>query len=542
MLAQQIETQLPRALPVPEAPFPGQGIIKIPFQVTNPAAGVLWFRFRTQPFLFKVEPSVVSLKPGQTERVTVELDAGRITRDNHKSLAVIAAWSLLENEPGSEKVTTRNGEYRIDILCPPPRRLFACPDPKCANPILEGDRLCRHCGALLQYCPTCQTPALRTAAVCNALAQHPLPRRPDWAMPGGNPGRAGSVPEVLKPEGSLAWRYAPPSPKASATIEWSAPVVGYNMVFLAGAVAGTWSRLIALDLETGAELWQLPLPENDAVYPYRAGPVAANGFVYVATFNGYILGIDAARGKRRWAARVPHQVYGGCLAAGNALFVGTVHPDGESGALLALWPDDGETVWTARLEGRLDTPLAGGKGRIFACTDDGHVAAVQAKDGEALWRQPSEGQFEGGPIFDGELLYCANAKGELIALDAATGEPRWKETLPAAAEASPALHSGRLYCGCADGTLQSYTTDGKRIGSAAVGAQMRAAPVPTMNGAVFGAEDGTLHLSDALRFVSPLYQTEPGTRISAPVAVSGTRVIMAATNGTVYAVDVAAED
>ena len=78
------------------------------------------------------------------------------------------------------------------------------------------------------------------------------------------------------------------------------------------------------------------------------------------------------------------------------------------------------------------------------------------------------------------------------------------------------------------------------MGSIAVGAQIRAAPLPVKNGVLFGAEDGTLYFSDAIRQVVPLYQTEPGTRISCPIAASGRRVVMAATNGAVYAIDVAA--
>ena len=108
-------------------------------------------------------------------------------------------------------------------------------------------------------------------------------------------------------------------------------------------------------------------------------------------------------------------------------------------------------------------------------------------------------------------------------------------------EASPAAHDTRLYCGCADGSLSCFSTAGKKIGGVLVGAQMRAAPVPTGNGALFGAEDGSLYFSDAIREVLPLYQTEPGTRVSCPLAVSGRRVVMSATNGTVYAVDVTLE-
>lgn len=544
MLSQQIETLLPKSLAVPEAPAPMQPPVRLSFMVSNPTDGVLWYRMRSRPLFVKVSPATLSLQPGGVEEIKVEFDPGQVTRENYRSLEVTAAWSVIEKAGPEGTAHTRNGEHRIPLACPPPRRIFACPDPKCAQVVLSGESRCRHCGALLQYCPQCESPALRTASVCNALARHPLPRSPDWPVAGGNPARTGAVARVFKQQASLAWRYAPPSPKAGATIEWSAPVIAYGMVFVAGAVPGEWSRLIALDLGTGGELWQAPLPENDAVYPYRAGPAAAGGSVYVATLNGWVLAVDAARGKARWTARVPppNRLFAGCLAAGNALFLGTAFPEEPEGRLVALWPEDAARVWSAKLAGRLDTPLAAGQGRLYGCSDDGMITAVRAADGEVVWQQPSGGQFDGGPVLEGEILLCANAKGELLAFDAATGAPKWREELPAAAEAPPAASGGRVYCGCADGSLYCVSMEGKRIGSAAVGAQMRAAPLPVANGALVGTEDGQLYFSDAIRQAVSLYQTEPGTRISAPLAASGRRVVMSATNGTVYAVDVEAEE
>jgi outer membrane protein assembly factor BamB len=544
LLSQQIEAALPRSLPVTEAPAPMQPPVRLSFSVSNPTAGVLWYRFRGRPLFVKVSPASLSLQPGGREEVKVEFDPGQVTRENYRSLEVTAAWSVIEKAGADGTAHTRNGEHRIPLESPPPRRIFACPDPKCAQVVLSGETRCRHCGALLQYCPECEAPALRTASVCNALARHPLPRSPDWPLVGGNAARVGAVARVFRPQASLAWKYAPPSPKTGTAIEWAAPVIAYNMVFVAGAVPGEWSRLIALELATGAELWQAPLPENDPVYPYRAGPSVANGSVYVATLNGYVLAVDAARGRARWTAHLPppHRLFAGCLAAGNALFLGTALPEDPEGRLIALWPEDAARVWSMKLAGRLDTPLAAGQGKVYGCCDDGRVTAVRAADGQVIWEQASGGQFDGGPVLDGETLFCANAKGELMAFAAATGTPRWREELPAAVEAAPAVHGGRIYCGCADGSLYCYSLEGKRIGSAAIGAQVRAAPLPVANGALVGAEDGQLYFSDAIRQAVPLYQTEPGTRLSAPLAASGRRVVMSATNGTVYAVDVEAEE
>lgn len=541
MLAQLLAEHLPQTLRVPYAPVPGQAHVKLEFRAFNPTEGTLWFRFRTRPFLFTLTPNPLSLAPQMGETVVVDIDAGKIHKDNYKTLEIIAAWSVLETDAETGKASTRNGEQIIKIEMPEPRRPMACPDPECAQLILTGDTVCKYCQALLRYCPECNAPAVRTASVCTSLAKHTLPRQPDWPVAGGNAARIGASPLVVEPSASLAWRYAPASPKADTAIEWTSPAIAYDMVFIAGAVAGHWSRLVALDLLTGAEIWQLALPENDPVYPYRGGPSVSSGLVFVATLTGYLLAVDAARGKRRWAARVPHQVYGGCLAAGNALFVGTVHPNDEGGHLLALWPEDGEIVWKLGVEGHLDTNLAAHKGHIYACGDDGHLYAVNAAKGEVVWRQPTDGPFDGGPLVAESTVFCATSAGDLFAFASEDGQLQWRVPMGAAAEAPPAVHAGKVYCGTADGTMHCFSSEGKRIGSASVGSQMRSAPVPTANGVIFGAEDGGLHFTDAIRQVKPLYQLDPGTRLSCPLAISGRRVVTAATDGVVYAVDVEVE-
>jgi len=294
MLAEHIRGMLPAKLSTDEAPTPGQqSPLKLSFEVANPLGGVLWLQFSSRPFLFRTEPGQVSLKPGKSAKIEIEIDPGKVTRENYKGLELITAWSMLETQADTGKASTRNGELRIPINVPAPRRPFACPDPKCAQVILSGDRTCRHCGAWLQFCPVCETPALKTAMVCNSLERHPLPRSPDWTMQGGAATRSGVLQRIVRPQATLAWKYAPASPKPPAPVEWSSPAIAYDVVFLAGSVAGVWSNLVALGLATGAELWSLALPENDAVYPYRGGPAVANGIVYVATFSGYVVAVDS---------------------------------------------------------------------------------------------------------------------------------------------------------------------------------------------------------------------------------------------------------
>src|SRR5207249_196936 len=130
---------LPRTLRVPEPSAPAVGPLKAAFRVSNPTQSVLWLRFTTRPFFFKIHPSTVSLRPLQGETITAEIEPAQVTRDNQRSIEIVAAWSLLEKDLATSKSSTRNGEHPIQVQVAPPRRTFACPDPECARPILAGD-------------------------------------------------------------------------------------------------------------------------------------------------------------------------------------------------------------------------------------------------------------------------------------------------------------------------------------------------------------------------------------------------------------------
>jgi outer membrane protein assembly factor BamB len=528
----QVEAQLPRSLAMAEAPAPGQGAVELFFEVANPTGALVSLRFRGRPHFVKVQPASLSLRPGASEKVTVEIQAGAITRENYQSLAVTAGWSLLA-ETAEGDASTRHGERSIPVEVPLPRRLFACPTASCTGMLLSGETRCARCGVLLQACPTCETPSPRGAPACSGPEHHPLPQPAGWPVVGGNPARSGALLEAVRPPAALAWRYDPSGAGDSGAVEWSAPVIAYGMVFVASSRPAEGAELVALDLETGVALWQLPLPENDPVAPGWGAPCAANGNVYAATGSGYLAAVDAARGKQRWAARLPHPVHAGCLTAGNALFVGTAPEGGSSGHLVALWPENGERVWSALLGGPVETPFAARQGYLYVDCGDEQLTAIRAATGEVAWQQPLGSPAVGWPVADEGGVFCATAKGELAAFDGGTGEVRWRAALPGAAAAPPAVQSGQVCCVCADGSLHRFDPDGQAAGSVSTGVATPAALLLTADGALLQAAEGGLYFTDGASEAVALYGPEPGGRVGGPPAAAGGRVVVASQGAVV---------
>lgn len=414
----------------------------------------------------------------------------------------------------------------------PPGRLFLCPDPGCEGIIHAGDPACKRCSLPLRYCPECESPASRTAAACSGPERHPLPREEGWPVAGGSPSRSGALRHDLVPRGTLTWRHAPAS---SPPVEWSSPVIAYGMVYVAGVRPGKDPRLAALDLRAGALLWEKSLASEGA--PGPGGLCVGDGRIYLSTRNGSLLALDAARGTERWAARLPHPTPAGCLAAGTGLFVGTARADARGGHLVALWAEDGEKVWSLELDAGVEASPAACDGRLYVCAADQRLYAVTARTGEIEWQRETGGPCAGGPVAAEGLVLVATAGGELLALDAGTGEARWREALPGPAKASPSVHRGRIYCAAADGSLSLFSVTGERLASAAAGKKIPFSPMAASNGALLGAEDGSLLFWDGAGAAVPVFQPEAGRRLGGSLAAAGRRVVLAA-GGTVYAIDV----
>jgi outer membrane protein assembly factor BamB len=202
--------------------------------------------------------------------------------------------------------------------------------------------------------------------------------------------------------------------------------------------------------------------------------------------------------------------------------------EGNAGHLVALWPEDGERVWSAALGGAVAAPFAAHQGYLYAAAADEQLYAVQAATGQVAWQQPLAGSAAGWPVAHEGLVVCATAKGELAAFDAGTGESRWQAGLPAPAAAPPAVRNGQVACACADGSLHCFSLDGQPAANLATGVPQPVALLPAPNGFLLQAADGGLHFTDGATPSVALYQPDPGSSAGGPPAVAGRRVVIAA--------------
>ena len=213
-------------------------------------------------------------------------------------------------------------------------------------------------------------------------------------------------------------------------------------------------------------------------------PPAANGTaIFLPLSNGELIALSAEEGQLRWRADI-----GGSLSAAPAADERAVYLASETsgatasasfspstGALRALSPATGVTLWMRTLPSPMRGGLALSHSTLFGGASDGRLYAISLESGEIRWTAQHETAFNSGPVLSGGRLYVVSADGVLQAIEQESGRTAWRYRTRRALNARPALAEGSLFFGSADGYVYALNeVDGRlrwkrKIGTAAQG-------------------------------------------------------------------------
>jgi len=233
----------------------------------------------------------------------------------------------------------------------------------------------------------------------------------------------------------------------------SSPVVYGGNVIVTKDHRGE-SSLVALRCTDGEEVWRCPRgPGGKAAYSvpcvYRS-PEGDESLIFHSTDNG-ISGIDPVTGDVKWSASdvfVKRCVNSPVVAAG--LVFGTAGQGGNGDAVVAVRPGtpgaDPEVAYEVRKAAPyVVTPVAY-EDMLFVWHDSGIVTCLDAGSGDVYWRERVGGSYSGSPIRVGKHIYCTAEDGTVMVLDAAKKfRLVAKNELGERSFATPAVSDGRMY-------------------------------------------------------------------------------------------------
>jgi outer membrane protein assembly factor BamB len=120
--------------------------------------------------------------------------------------------------------------------------------------------------------------------------------------------------------------------------------------------------LIALDRNTGRELWRIVVPGNSGGAFVRGAPVVSDNLVIFETNGGYEYAFDRFTRELAWEFKPNTQ---NATLAQTELFDGTVYHDGGDGNIYALRATDGGVVWRSPFGGMTNRDLLVTNRRVY---------------------------------------------------------------------------------------------------------------------------------------------------------------------------------
>lgn len=277
---------------------------------------------------------------------------------------------------------------------------------------------------------------------------------PDRSSPRGNP-QGETLAAIDASDGRIQWNIDLDHIRSLPQISEYNVIVGQNQ-----------GGLIAVDRETGNEVWRVP-PEDSSIgsaahihqdlaiqvtYKTKDGPEASNASLIAA--------YHAATGERKWATTLEGILSSVITARSGVVFAG-MELSGVSGRVYALSADNGSILWQTDVDARLtDRPLLN-DGSLYFKTE-GHglgsygprsVISLDAKDGKVQFDfRPGRGRIDSFLLFeDGLYVADSNWGGEdktgarIYSVDPLSGETIWIHTMSGSIPGRLSAADGTLY-------------------------------------------------------------------------------------------------
>src|SRR6266581_4337230 len=184
---------------------------------------------------------------------------------------------------------------------------------------------------------------------------------------------------------------------------------GANSLFCLDALTGEEYWLFhsedALSIRTGRKVWEVNVHER-----MTGGPMldAALGLVYIVTWSGRVLAIDAHSGSIRWDFHIPG---GSESSPALSLRPGILYLGSFAGYLYALDAATGRLTWRVKIGSAISTsPVvvqAAAQDWVIAASQEGNCLILEARNGKQLytWRL---GELRAAPIVAHDVLYQAS--------------------------------------------------------------------------------------------------------------------------------------
>jgi len=335
----------------------------------------------------------------------------------------------------------------------------------------------------------------------------------------------------------------PLTPKIAGVQAWNQRIEGVQFPLAVAVtkglftVAGNDGTVLALDAETGREVWR-----GSAGAKLSAGVGSDGRFAAVATREGELVVFD--QGVVKWRKPLGVRVTTAPLVAGERVFV-----VGVDRAVQAFDAIDGRKLWVMRRPG---DPLTLAQSGVLSAFKDTlivgqgpRLAGVDPLRGEVRWeatigspRGANEierlADLVGPAVRVGDTICARSFQAAVGCVDAQKGTTTWSKNL--GGTDAVAADSEFVFAGDASDRITAWKINGDAAWTYdKLLYRGLSAPLSTGKTVVFGDGDGMLHFFSRDSGDALLRLTTDGSAIVAQPVVSGTVMLVVTRNGGLFA-------
>jgi outer membrane protein assembly factor BamB len=267
-------------------------------------------------------------------------------------------------------------------------------------------------------------------------------------------------------------------------------------------------------------------------------PSYCDGILYVNTFRGATLALNARNGRTIWLRKGAHKPSTPAIA-GSRLIV-----TAKDGRVTAYNRFNGRPLWRLRVDAKVESSPVAVKGVVYFGATDGRLFAVYVRTGRIKWAYDTGGRINSSPSLYGNRIFISTYAGSIYCLSVRNGHKIWSKYLRRdllryeSFYASPSTDGRRVYTISRSGSVYAVSArDGHVVWTDDVNSWGYSTPAISRGRVFIGGFDGALRAYRA-ETGKLLWRTHVGGRILGGAFVAGSLVFASTLEKHTYAVRV----
>ncbi len=185
--------------------------------------------------------------------------------------------------------------------------------------------------------------------------------------------------------------------------------------------------LIEIESENSVEVvWNESFGGTDEKKQLKLSIAILGENLFTVDSRGELSAFNLNDGDDVWSVKLDREITAGVGASEDKILLGT-----KDGAVLALDPKNGAVLWSRRLATEILSKPVAASGKVIVQTVDGKIYALDEKTGRQVWQFHKEGpalslRGTSTPIFIQNVVITGFATGTIVALTLENGKLIWE--------------------------------------------------------------------------------------------------------------------